>query len=295
MRMNRSLIVLLLLPVMLLLGCGRETDTIVIGGKKFTEQSILGEMYAALIEKNTNLKVERRFWLGGTQVVHQAILRGDIDMYPEYTGTAYQVILKQHRLNSPRAVYDYVRRAYSRDFHLQWLEPIGFNNTYALTMQQDRARRLGISTISDLAEKSDGLSVGLDPEFLERPDGWPGLQRAYNLKFAARPRQLDPGIVYRAVANGDVDVVDTYSTDGRIPAFKLTILRDDRRFFPPYYAAPVVRNEVLKEHPELEQVLNKLAGQISETEMQRLNYQVDQQGKQAKDVAAEFLKRKGLL
>lgn len=294
--MKYGLTVLLLLAVIALTGCGgHKADTIVIGGKKFSEQSILGEMYAALIEKNTHLKVERRFWLGGTQVVHQAILRGDIDLYPEYTGTAYEVILKRHSLKDPRRVYDNVKEAYAEDFHLQWLGPIGFNNTYALTMRQVKANHLGIKTISDLAAGSGKLTAGFDPEFLERPDGWPGLERAYDLRFAGSPRQLDPGIVYRAVANGDVDVVDTYSTDGRIPAFKLVILRDDKHFFPPYYAAPVVREEVLKEHPELKQVLNKLAGKISESEMQRLNYEVDQQEKRPKDVARAFLKRKGLI
>ena len=294
--MKNWLIVLLILAIMVVAGCGRhDADTIVIGGKKFSEQSILGEMYAALIEKNTRLKVERRFWLGGTQVVHQAILKGDIDMYPEYTGTAYEVILKRHSLKDPQKIYDAVKKAYVRDFHLQWLEPIGFNNTYALTMHQDEAKRLDIKTISDLAKQSAKLTAGLDPEFLERSDGWPGLEKTYNLEFASRPRQLDPGIVYRAVANGDVDVVDTYSTDGRIPAFKLVILKDDKRFFPPYYAAPVVRDEVLKEHPELKQVLNKLAGKISESEMQRLNYEVDQQKKMPRVVAREFLKNKKLL
>lgn len=294
--MNTRLIMLLVFAVISLPGCGgNRADTIVIGGKKFSEQSILGEMYAALIEKDTHLKVERRFWLGGTQVVHQAIIRGDIDMYPEYTGTAYEVVLKQHSLKDPRKVYSAVRSAYARDFHLQCLDPIGFNNTYALTMRQDEARRLRITTISDLAKQSSRLTAGLDPEFLERPDGWPGLARTYGLEFASNPRQLDPGIVYHAVANGDVNVVDTYSTDGRIPAFKLLILRDDKRFFPPYYAAPVVRDEVLKEHPELKQVLNKLAGKISESDMQRLNYEVDEKEKRPEDVAREFLKAKGLI
>lgn len=294
--MNRCLAVLMLLLTLALAGCGtHRSSTIVIGGKKFSEQSILGEMYAALIEKNTHLKVERRFWLGGTQVVHQAILRGDIDVYPEYTGTAYQVILKQHSLKDPRKVFDFVRSAYAKDFHLQWLEPIGFNNTYALTMRETDAKRLAIDTISQLARQSDKLTAGLDPEFLERPDGWPGLERTYDLAFASRPRQLDPGIVYRAVADGDVDVVDTYSTDGRIPAFKLLVLRDDKRFFPPYYAAPVIRDEVLKEHPELRLVLNRLSGKISEAEMQRLNYEVDQRERRPKDVAREFLHRKHLL
>jgi glycine betaine/choline ABC-type transport system substrate-binding protein len=162
-------------------------------------------------------------------------------------------------------------------------------------MRRDEAERLGINTISDLAGQSSNLTAGLDPEFLERSDGWPGLEKTYRLRFAGKPRQLDPGIVYRAVANSDVDVVDTYSTDGRIPAFKLVILQDDKHFFPPYYAAPVVRDAVLKEHPELERVLNKLAGKISESDMQRLNYEVDQQEKRPEDVARRFLKEKGLI
>lgn len=285
----------LLLVVLASPGCRQDADTVVIGGKKFSEQSILGEMYATLIEENTNLKVERRFWLGGTQVVHQAILRGDIDMYPEYTGTAYQVILKEHELKDPGEVYEAVKSAYAGKFHLEWLKPVGFNNTYALTMRREEARRLGVGTISQLAAKSSRLSAGMDPEFLERPDGWPGLQKTYDLQFGSRPRQLDPGIVYRAVASGDVDVVDTYSTDGRIPAFGLLVLRDDKRFFPPYYAAPVVRQDLIAEHPELRGVLNKLAGQINESEMQQLNHQVDQQQKRPEDVAKAFLKRKGLI
>ncbi len=294
--MNNRLIAALLFAVIGLAGCGSHSaDTIVIGGKKFSEQSILGEMYAALIERNTHLRVERRFWLGGTQVVHQAILKGDVDIYPEYTGTAYEVVLKQHSLKDPRRVFDAVKSAYAARFHLLWLDPIGFNNTYALTMRADEAKRLGIRTITDLAGKSSALIAGLDPEFLERPDGWPGLEKTYGIAFSGRPRQLDPGIVYRAVANGDVDVVDTYSTDGRIPAFKLVVLQDDKRFFPPYYAAPVVREEALREHPELRQVLNKLAGKVSESDMQRLNYEVDQQEKRPEDVARRFLKEKGLI
>lgn len=289
------LILLLLLTVLALPGCGHKADTVVIGGKKFSEQSIIGEMYAALIEKHTHLKVERRFWLGGTQVVHQAILRGDIDMYPEYTGTAYQVVLKQTGLKDPRRVFDAVKKAYARQFHLQWLDPIGFNNTYALTMRRDDAERLNLQSISDLSERSDQLTAGLDPEFLERPDGWPGLTKAYDLRLASKPRQMDPGLVYRAVANGDVDVVDTYSTDGRIPAFRLVILEDNKRFFPPYYAAPVVREDTLKAHPELKKVLNMLAGKVTEAEMQRLNYEVDQQEKRPKDVARQFLRQKHLL
>lgn len=294
--MKIRFITLMLLTVLCLSGCGsRNVDTVVIGGKKFSEQSILGEMYAALIEKNTNLKVERRFWLGGTQVVHQAIIRGDIDMYPEYTGTAYQVVLKESDIKDPHKVFDVVKSTYAKDFHLQWLDPIGFNNTYALTMRRDDVKKMGIRTISDLSKKIDKLSAGLDPEFLERPDGWPGLEKTYNLNFSDAPRQMDPGLVYRAVANGDVDVVDTYSTDGRIPAFKLVVLEDDRHFFPPYYAALIVRDEVLKNHPELKNVLNKLAGKISESDMQRMNYEVDQKEKRPEDVARQFLKAKGLL
>jgi osmoprotectant transport system substrate-binding protein len=278
-------------------GCslaGEKTDRIVIGGKNFTEQDILGYLMKYIIEDKTKLKVETKPFLGGTSVVAQALERGDIQIYAEYTGTALINLLQQQPVNDPQEAYDKVKQIYKDQKHITWLKPFGFNNTYTLTMRADEAKALGIETFSDLVAKSPDLILGCTQEFLERSDGYQGLQKTYGINFKSI-NGMDPGLTYAAVRDGRVNVIDGFSTDGRIPAFSLKILKDDKQFFPPYYAAPIVREDVLKAHPEIADALNLLAGKLDDKQMALLNAKVDLEKKDAKDVAREWLKEQGLI
>jgi glycine betaine/choline ABC-type transport system substrate-binding protein len=203
-------------------------------------------------------------------------------------------------MSDPNAVYRRVSQAFEENYGLIWLDPLGFDNTYALTMRGQQARELGIETVSDLAEhlrsgEEPVLRAGFNAEFLRRQDGYPGVKEVYGLAFAAEPKMLESGVMYKACADGDVDVICGFATDGRIAAFDLVTLEDDKSFFPPYYAAPLVRKETLEKFPELREVLNLLAGRISDDEMRQMNYEVDENGREAIDVAREFLLREGLL
>lgn len=276
--------------------CNRPPDNlIVIGSKNFTEQRILGELLAQQIESNTNLKVERRLDLGGTFVCHQAITAGKIDAYVEYTGTAFTAILKNEPINDAQKVYQQVKQQYEQSFGLTWMPPLGFNNTFAMIIRGEDARKLKINTISQAAKFAPTWQAGFGYEFTEREDGLPGLSKAYGLRFEKIPKKMDLGLMYRALKEKQVDLVAGNSTDGVIDRFDLLVLKDDRLFFPPYEAAAVVRQEVLEKHPELEQEFNKLAGVISEREMRNLNYQVDGEGKNIKQLVQNFLQSKGLL
>ena len=271
-----------------------EGNTIRIGTKNFTEQLNLGELMAQLIEARTDLRVERRFNLGGTMICHGALKSGGIDLYAEYTGTALTAILKQAVITDPDRAYETVAREYRQRFSVEWLSPFGFNNTYAITVRKPDANSRGLRTISDLITISRTLRAGFTAEFSERPDGYPGLRRAYGLVFRD-VRDLDPALMYQAIANNEVDVICGFATDGRIPAFELQPLRDDRGFFPPYQAAPVIRSEVLDAHPELREVLELLANRLDDATMQRLNFEVDEKKRRPSDVAREFLESQGLL
>jgi glycine betaine/choline ABC-type transport system substrate-binding protein len=276
-----------------LFGSGKS-ERIVIGGKNFTEQDILVYLMKEIIEDKTQLKVETKPFLGGTSVVAQALDRGDIQIYAEYTGTALINLLGQPLINDPQAAYDKVKQIYKDQKHLVWLKPFGFNNTYTLTMRADKAEALGINTYSDVVAKSSQLAFGCTQEFLERDDGYKGLQKVYGINFKS-VNGMDPGLTYAAVRDGKVDVIDGFATDGRIPAFNLKVLKDDKQFFPPYYAAPVVREDVLKKHPEIADALNLLAGKLNDKEMAALNAKVDLEKKDAKEVAKEWLKSQGLI
>ena len=280
------------------------TPDIVIGGKDFTEQSVLGEMLAILIEENSDLTVERKLYLGGTMICFNALKAGDLDLYAEYTGTGLVNILKREVISDPGEAYAAVREDFKDKYGLIWLKPFGFNNTYTLTMRKGQAEKLGIRTFSDLAayvrkqgENTDQLTAGFTAEFIERPDGFKGLTDAYGFHFASEPMQMDPGLMYKACADGDVDVICAFATDGRIAAYNLSTLEDDKKFFPPYYAAPLIRAQTLAKHPELKGVLNRLAGKLDNRTMQELNLQVDRKDnpRQARDVAREFLVRSGLI
>lgn len=265
-----------------------------IGTKNFTEQLIIGEMMAQVIEAKTDLNVERRFNLGGTMICHGALVNGEIDLYAEYTGTGLTAILKHAVITDPEEALYYVTKTYHERFDLQWLKPFGFNNTYAITVRASDAAQNGWNTISDLKESANNLLAGFTAEFAERPDGYPGLRQTYILQFGD-VRDFDPSLMYEAIRNNEVDVICAFATDGRIAAYNLKPLKDDRNFFPPYHAAPVIREEMLKAHPKLGDVLSLFGGLIDNATMQRLNFEVDGKKRRTAEVVEEFLKAKGIL
>ena len=290
----RITIVLSISIFMMLSACSSSANRIVIGSKNFTEQVILGEVLSQEVERKTNLKVDRRLNLGGTLICHEAIVAGQLDMYVEYTGTALNAILKEPVLNDPAVVYQKVRDAYRDLFHVEWTEPLGFNNTFVMVIRGSDADRLHLKTISDAAPHFAEWTAGFGYEFIERQDGFPGLVRAYNLPKGPPPKVMDLGLIYRALSSGQVDVVAGNSTDGLIDSLKLFPLEDDKHYFPPYDAVPLVRQATLQKHPELRQVLAGLGGKISEQDMRHLNYQVDGDHRDVKEVVREFLNSKGL-
>ncbi|SES71391.1 glycine betaine ABC transporter substrate-binding protein [Anaerobranca gottschalkii] len=286
---------LLIIGIMLIsVGCNSGRDGISIGGKDFTEQDILVYMLGELIENNTDISVNYRNYLGGTNIVDGAIRRGDLDIYVEYTGTAYINLLGLEPINDSQKVYEIVAKKYEENFGIKWLEPLGFNNTYVLAMRRAHAEELGVETISDLVPYAGDLTLGATHEFLERNDGYLGLQEVYGITFGDT-RGLDPGLTYAAVRDGAADVNDAFSTDGRIVAFDLKTLEDDKNFFPPYYAVPIIRIDTLEKYPQLEEVINRLAGRLTDETMQKLNAKVDLDGENPRDVARNWLRSEGLI
>jgi len=281
---------------LLLLSCApSHSNRIVIGSKNFTESLMLGELLAQLIESRTHLKVERRFYLAGSYICQQAILAGRIDIYPEYTGTALTAILKQKVGGDRAGVYRRVKSEYETRFGLTLGPPFGFNNTFAMEIRGDDARRLKLKTLSQAAAFTPQWHAGFGYEFMERPDGYAGLAAAYGLHFAAAPRIMDLGLLAPALKNHQIDTAAGNATDGLIPTLDLFVLEDDRHYFPPYEAVAVVRQQALQQHPELAEILSDLGGKISDQEMQKLNYALDGQHRDAQDVAHEFLRSKGLV
>jgi osmoprotectant transport system substrate-binding protein len=286
---------LLLSAFCLLSSCGPpRQDRIVVGSKNFTEQLLLGELVALHLERTTRLPVERRFYLAGSYICHQAVLAGRIDIYVEYTGTALTAILKERPEGDAAQVFNRVKKDYQRRFHLDVFPSLGFNNTFAIVVRGDDARRLHLRTLSEAARYAPEWRAGVGYEFMERPDGYQGWAKTYGLKFAAAPRIMDLGLLYRALADKQVDVVAGNSTDGLIAAMDLAVLEDDRHYFPPYEAVPIVRDQTLARHPEVGRALEELSGRISAEEMRRMNYAVDGEHRDAKEVAQEFLRTKGL-
>jgi len=291
--MKKLLSTLLLTTV--LLSCGPpRTDRIVIGTKNFTEQLILGEIFAQQIENKTHLKVERRFYLAGTYICHQSILAGRIDIYPEYTGTALTAILKQPPKGTKEEVYNEIKSEYAKHFNLAIGQPLGFNDTFAMQIRGEDARRLNIKTISEAAKYSPLWHAGFGYEFMERPDGYKGLAQTYNLHFAEQPRIMDLGLLARSLKEKQVDITAGNSTDGLIYAFDFYVLEDDRHYFPPYEAVPVMRQEMLNKHPEVKQILDELTGKITEEDMRQLNYAIDGQRRNVTELVREFLQKKNL-
>src|SRR5437588_9516146 len=285
---------ILMLPA-LLVGCGPSRENrIVIGSKNFTEQLILGELIAQQLESRTSLRVERRFYLAGTFICHQAILAGRVDIYPEYTGTALTAVLKEKASGEPGEVYERVKEEYRKRFDLDLGAPFGFNDTFAIEIRGEDARRLHLNTISQAAAYTPQWRPGFGYEFMERPDGYKGLVTTYGLRFAAPPRIMDLGLLDRALKEKQVDLIAGNTTDGLITALDLFILDDDRHYFPPYEAVPIIRQDTMNRHPELAPALQALAGKISDDEMRRLNYAVDGEHRNPTEVVAEFRRKKGM-
>lgn len=280
----------------LLAACGgaAQAKPVRVGSKDFTEEFIVGNMYALLLEAN-GIPVERKLNLGGTPVLQQALVSDQVDVYPEYTGTGLLTVLKLPSNTNPEAVYNAVRDGYKSQFDLVWLAPAPMNNTQALAMKKDVAAARGIKTISDMAAQANELTMIGPPEFEQREDGLPGISKAYGDFKMKAYIPVDPGLRYEGLMNGQADVVVAFGTDGQIAANDLLVLQDDKGLFPPYQIAPVVRQQALDANPTMAEVLNKLAPLLTDATMRKLNFEVDGNKREPADVAKEFLQQSGLI
>jgi osmoprotectant transport system substrate-binding protein len=295
MTLNRSALCLLVLLAATVSCEHSHANRIVVGSKNFTESFILGELIAQQIEAHTHLKVERRFYLAGTYICQQAILAGRIDIYPEYTGTALTAILKQKASGDRSEVFQSVKSEYEQRFGLTLGPAFGFNDTFAMEIRGEDARRLNVSTLSQAAKVAPQWRAGFGYEFMERPDGYKGMVSTYGLHFAEQPRVMDLGLLARALKDHQIDFAAGNATDGLIPAMDLFVLADDKHYFPPYEAVPIIREQTTQQHPDVAKTLADLAGKISDSEMQQMNYAVDGQHQDTQEVVREFLKRKQLV
>jgi len=265
-----------------------------IGTKNFTEQFILGEIYAAALE-SIGIKVERKINLGGTLIAHKALTTGEIDMYPEYTGTALLAVLKGEVSSDAQKVYDQVRSHYEKEWQVTWLKPTGINNGYAIVVRPDTAEKYKLKTLSDLGKAAKDLVIGAGPEFADRKDGLPGLKAVYGADFKEFKQFAKLGLRYDALSAKQIDVANGFATDWQIADQKYVSLADDKNLFPPYYVAPVVRMEALKTFPKAEEMLNRVSAMLDNETMQRLNAEVEKDKEEPKDVARTFLKAKGIV
>ncbi|MCF6136205.1 glycine betaine ABC transporter substrate-binding protein [Pseudalkalibacillus berkeleyi] len=297
--MLKKIVIPFFMLILIVAGCGGNGDSgdkLVISGKKWTEQYILPHLLAEYIKGNTDYEVEVKEALGEVDVLTKAMEGGDIDMYVEYSGTGYLAVLKEEYNPDQTAedIYEATKKGYKKEKGIVWLPPLGFENNYALAMTEETYKDLGVKTTSELAAKSDGLIIGAPPEFYERPDGMDPFVKKYDLSFK-KEESLDPNLMYRAVKDGEVDVITAFTTDGRIPRFNLKTVEDDKNFFPPYYAAPIIRQEALDKFPDVEKVMKELEGKISSEDMAKMNAKVDIDNEDPKQVAIDFLKEKGLI
>jgi len=274
-------------------GAWSQGKPIRVGSKNFTESIVVANMIADVVEA-AGFKVERKLQLGGTGVIHQALVNGDIDVYPEYTGTALLVQLKMPVENDAAKVYATVKKEYAEQFKLVWVETLGFNDTYALAMKRSEAEKRNIKSISDLVPQSGELRFGGSQEFLVRPDAIPGLEKTYGLKFKEK-RGMDPGLVYQAIGTDNADVISVFTTDARIKAQDLKVLQDDKLFFPPYFLTAVVRQDALDANKGLLEAVNRLGGKFTEDEMIQINAAIDLDKRPAAEVSKEWLKKKGII
>jgi osmoprotectant transport system substrate-binding protein len=291
----RSLSAWLAITLMLLGGCGQKRpDKIIVGSKFFTEQVVLAELLAQHIEARTGIPVERKTNLGGTLLVQKAMLAGGLDLYVEYTGTALTAVLNEKPQADSKSVYERVKKEYAERFGLEVTEPLGFENTFAMVIRGEDAKRFNLQKLSDVTALAPKWRAGVGYEFLERPDGFNGLCERYNLKFRDKPRVMDLGLIYRALVDHQVDVVAGNSTDGLISALGLVALEDDRHYFPPYDAVPIVRRAALERFPALRGALAELGGKVSASDIRQMNYAVDGLHREPAAVVSEFRKANDL-
>lgn len=270
-----------------------KKETIVVGSKDYTEQLVLGNIYADLLEEYTDYNIERKLNMG-TTILWNSMIEKKVDVCVDYTGTILMNVMKEQPKGTADDVYNHVKDTVLKDYDLELLNPIGFNNTYTLAMERDVAKKYDINTYSDLADRSSELVFSPTLQFENRDDGLPGLKKYYDMNFKD-VKSMDGALRYQALTSGEAQVVDAFATDGLLKKFDLKVLEDDKEFFPPYYATPVVNNELIKEHPEVKEVLNKLSGQIDEETMIKLNYKVDELGQSPEKVAHDFLVEKKLI
>jgi osmoprotectant transport system substrate-binding protein len=287
--MARTKIAAGLAITLLLYGCSRRTN-LVVGSKNFSEQLVLGEIMAQHLERKLGHKVERKLNLGGTLLAQQALINGEIDVYPEYTGTALTAILKRDPLQDAARVLAQVREEYRKRWRLEWLTPFGFNNSFAIVIRGEEARRANLRTLSDAARHKTDWTMGAGYEFLERRDGFNGLIQTYGLKIKGRLHTMDLGLLYQAMQQLQVDMIAASGTDGMLSVLDVTVLQDDRHYFPPYEAAAVVRQETLAAHPGMREALEELAGKLDDRTMQKLNYELDGKHRPLAQIASDFLK-----
>lgn len=288
-------IVTVILLLSLLASCGSTENKIVLASKPMTEQFILAEMLIAVIEQETDLSVEHKAGIGGgTSNIHPALVSGEIDLYPEYTGTGWMFVLEEELINDPERLYQEVKSAYEEQFEVVWSNLYGFNDTFGLAMKREVAQAYNIKTYSDLAKLSDQFTIGAEHDFFERDDGFIGIDQVYDFEFK-KEVGMDIGLKYQAIDSDEVDVINIFSTDGRLQEYDLLVLEDDQYFFPSYDAATLIRQETLNTYPELSEAIGLLDGQISNEEMTYMNYLVSVEKEEAAIVARDFLQEKGLL
>jgi osmoprotectant transport system substrate-binding protein len=290
--MRRVRLALFLAAALLAAGCGSRRNTIIVGSKNFPEQAILGELLAQQIEAKTGLRVERRFYLAGTYICHQALLAGRIDMYVEYTGTALTAVLRDPPEKNPQAVFERVRSEYASRFHFIVEPPLGFNDSFAIAIRGDDARKDQLHTISQVAGFAPHWRAGFGYEFMERPDGYNEFVKTYGLKFAGTPRIMDLNLLYRALSAHQVDIVAGNTTDGQLLNNDFTVLADDKHYFPPYQAVTIVRTAIAQGHPNVAAAIAELAGKISDRDMQQMNYEATAQHRDVSVIVRQFLASK---
>lgn len=287
--------ILIIILCIATLGCSNKNDTIKIATKPMTEQFILGEMLKLLIEENTDLRVEITKGIGGgTSNIHPAILKGDFDLYPEYTGTSWSFVLKEEGIPDDETLYNELKNKYNSEYDLSWIGLYGFNNTYGLVIRKDLAEQYNIKTYSDLAKYSKDFTFGAEYDFYEREDGFDALCKEYGMKFK-KSVDLDIGLKYDAINSKEIDIMNVFTTDGQLSNSNVVLLDDDKEFYQTYYCGTIVRNNTLKKYPELKDVLMKMNNILTEGEMAELNYKVETEKEDEVKVAKDFLKDKGLL
>lgn len=289
---KRVVMILFLVAALLVTGCSGGSDSdaklIKIGHKNYTEARILGQIFSQLIEANTEYETKVTEF-GGTTIAFEALKAREIDVYPEYTGTAYGAILSQSELKDPDAVYDYVAKEYKEQFDIEWLPEMGFNNTYTFSIRRPLAEKYNLKTVSDMIEVADELRFAATVEFLNREDGLPGVKKHYKDFTFKEEMGIDPGLRYEAIKSDQTDIIDAFSTDGKIVEYDLVVLEDDKQFFPPYYVAPIMNGESYQAYPEVVAEFEKLEKIMDESVMQQLNYEVDVEKRPIEDVAHDFL------